>query len=173
MRKNASQKGFTLIELMVVMSILAILAAVALPNYMFIKEKAVLGKSIREGAKVLDSLEIYYNEVGSFEGLNLPDPEGGVVMGPDGFSGIIIPKSAGVTWGVTPLAKDSACIEVCDTTYIFGVPVWSHCHTEYTTVSFDVATGVEIGFDRAIFTDLADTYGFNVGEVPAGALLDP
>ena len=47
-KKNIFQKGFTLVELMVVVAIVGVLSAVALPQFLGMSEKAKLGGSVGE-----------------------------------------------------------------------------------------------------------------------------
>jgi type IV pilus assembly protein PilA len=63
------QKGFTLIELMIVVAIIGILAAVAIPQYQDYTVKAKLSKSAGYVAPIKTALAVFNQENGSF---NLP-----------------------------------------------------------------------------------------------------
>lgn len=64
--KKAVQKGFTLIELMIVVAIIGILAAVALPAYQdyTIRAQVSEGMSLASGART--SMAEFYNDRGRF-----------------------------------------------------------------------------------------------------------
>jgi len=68
--KKSSQKGFTLIELMIVIAIIGILAAIALPAYRDFTIKAEVGKVIAElaGQKTKESESYLTNS-----GASVPD----------------------------------------------------------------------------------------------------
>jgi len=57
-KKNA----FTLVELLVVISIIAVLTAVLLPNFMGARERARDSQKIQDAAAIKNALRLYYND---------------------------------------------------------------------------------------------------------------
>jgi type IV pilus assembly protein PilA len=74
-RQLRSQKGLTLIELMVVVAIIAIIAAVAITLYQDIQKKAKLAADQATVASLRSAVAIYY---GKHNGV-FPDPIEGLV----------------------------------------------------------------------------------------------
>ncbi len=63
--KHSVQKGFTLIELMIVVAIIGILAALAIPAYSDYTIKAKVSEAASLTGAVKAAVEIYYSENGS------------------------------------------------------------------------------------------------------------
>ncbi len=65
-KKNLLQKGFTLVELMIVIVIVGILSAIALPNFLSQSSKAKLTEAQQRASAGLKQAGIYFVENGTF-----------------------------------------------------------------------------------------------------------
>lgn len=66
MKMSHYKKGFTLVEMLIVIAIVAILASVALVSVRGVREAATDTKRISDMSKVQTLLEIYYNKNGTY-----------------------------------------------------------------------------------------------------------
>lgn len=64
MKRN--RRGFTLIELMVVIAIIIILAAIAIPNYINMTHRAQASKATSDAAVIATALEVYRTDYGTY-----------------------------------------------------------------------------------------------------------
>lgn len=76
-----SKEGFTLIELMVVLAVLGILAAVAVPRFSDMTGKANLVKAKNELKQVQTALELYYAENNEYPKTDAKDAAFEVIIG--------------------------------------------------------------------------------------------
>src|SRR3989304_4722403 len=65
---NKMKKGFSLIELLVVITIIAALVAVALPNFLGARQRARDAKKKAELRELKSALRLYYNDFNSYPG---------------------------------------------------------------------------------------------------------
>lgn len=64
--KSRVGRGFTLLEILVVISIIGILSSVAFVSYNQAREKGFMGKRIASASEVRKALEVYYSENESY-----------------------------------------------------------------------------------------------------------
>ena len=64
----AGRQGFTLVELLVTISIIATLTAILLPNFMGAREKAKDAQKVQDMGAIKNALRIYYNDKQSYPG---------------------------------------------------------------------------------------------------------
>lgn len=62
LKKHRNQKGFTLIELMIVIAIIGILAAIAIPQFSSYRAKSFNTASVSDIRNIRTDLEAYYAE---------------------------------------------------------------------------------------------------------------
>ena len=66
LKKHKNQKGFTLIELMIVIAIIGILAAIAIPQFSRYRAKSYNSASLADARNLRTDLEAYYAEWESY-----------------------------------------------------------------------------------------------------------
>src|SRR5215210_587983 len=81
MRRTRAQDGFTLIELMVVVLIISILAAIALPAFLSQRAKGQDGAAKSDARTMVSGLEACYTELDQYD--PCPDAPTGVAEGTD------------------------------------------------------------------------------------------
>ncbi len=81
---RANEAGFTLVELMVVVAIIALLAAVVIPNFVHARAQAAVSATEANMKQIATALELYYADHRTYPAINGP-------VGPDLFGGAANP----------------------------------------------------------------------------------
>lgn len=82
MKYRQASSGFTLIEMLVVISIIAVIVALSLPNYLGARERARDTKRKSELVQLKNALRLYYNDYNRY-----PDTDFGLYIKGCGVSG--------------------------------------------------------------------------------------
>lgn len=103
MVRRTQEKGFTLIEVMIVVAIIGVLAAVAIPMFMAQGRKARTSEAVVQLQKLARSATVYFVDHGAF-----PQGTAAVLPGPDGdactSSDKLFPTVT--TWGSDPVWRE-------------------------------------------------------------------
>ena len=153
MRKSlAATAGFTLIELMIVVAIIGILAAVAIPYFQKARNKARFTTCIEALDGVRKAEEMYLDDVGKYAG-NLDylasffiqgcvaldgsdcagDVQSRVERSCDTGTIVLTLQAAGYDYEVTAKAKDRYTCPICMNTRGYLPEQYSTCGPTYTT----------------------------------------
>lgn len=122
MKKNLNQKGFTLIELMIVIAIIGILAAIAVPNFISYRNKAYCSAAESDANAIASAIADYY-----------AIPTHTTII-----AGDVSAAPLSLTLSGPPAARNTGTIAgTVDAIVITVTDASGRCPTDYTTASPD------------------------------------
>ena len=133
LRKQSNEKGFTLIELMIVIAIIGILAAIAIPNFITYRDKAFCTSVEKDAASMQGALANYFS-IASNTTFSSTTATNKIAFGTD------VVSLSGTNLGtVTPTTNpDGFAITVtdgslrCPDSYMLPAPAWTSTTNSYT-----------------------------------------
>ena len=128
--RKMNNKGFTLIELMIVIAIIGILAAIAIPNFISYRNKAYCSGAESDANAVLSTLSDYYAIPAHTAMITGTVPTAGDDLGGVAFSAL----SNGNTAALTAAGQTVTVVTVLDTS--------TRCPTDYMTVLSQMPAGI-------------------------------
>ncbi|GIA98100.1 TPA: prepilin-type N-terminal cleavage/methylation domain-containing protein [Vibrio cholerae] len=119
--KNKQQQGFTLIELMIVVAIIGVLAAIAVPAYKSYVTKSELATGAATLRSLLTNIDMYHQEKGTYAGISLP--EIGATTGMSGLGKIEVTGT--VSTATATFTFDNSSVDKAVITYAKSSSGWA------------------------------------------------
>ena len=106
---RGDSKGFTLIELMIVIAIIGILAAIAIPNFIAYRDKAYCGYAEGDAQNTLAALSSYFSEPDRTQLPTIPQLVAAEQLSLNNATGSVSIAEAGNTFTVTVQDDSGRC----------------------------------------------------------------
>jgi len=125
-RLQANEKGFTLIELMIVIAIIGILAAIAIPNFISYRNKAFCSGAESDANAIISSLSDYFAVPSHVTGLS-----GNITATGTGVAGLILPALSNKNTAVLSTAVNATTGALEHTVVVTDIS--ARCPLDYRT----------------------------------------
>lgn len=148
-----SKKGFTLVELMVVVAIVAILSAVALPMFSSFRQKSKVSSVIKGCTGASTALQNWFSETNTFTGIAVSTTGGALRLGSTRI-GAGLPTVPDVEWSI--VAPSASTVRI-SWNFLASCPT-DVCNGYWELICFseDDRCNVEVRLDSS------DTLGLNI-----------